>query len=243
MEKTMKSMQEDRSKLVIGKLAPFMCLLFFMAAPVAHAGQLVTNSPMLIAQADDEGQLTQRQMLRQRRLQMMEQMKAQGNNENNQLPNDNDQANGKPSNARQKANASNNGRSGNQAAKGPFGGPLDLSVLNLTEEQKQQIRQMRQQDAPKARAVKQILRAKRIELRDLMFDPTATDAQIHAARKELRKEQEQLEDLQFSDFLKLRGLLTTEQKMQLPDVRPAKAKAQANNKPEAQLPKPPEPEN
>ncbi len=106
---------------------------------------------------------------------------------------------------------------------GLFGGPLDLSSLNLTDEQKQTIRQLRSQNAPKARELRRAIQAKRAELRTMMFDPNATDDAIKAKRKELRAVQEQMEDMVLSDFLAMRNVLTPEQKKKLPEVMPNRA--------------------
>ncbi|HEY9870842.1 MAG TPA: Spy/CpxP family protein refolding chaperone [Candidatus Obscuribacterales bacterium] len=101
-----------------------------------------------------------------------------------------------------------------------FGGPLDLTPLGLSEEQKDRIRQIRSQSAVKARELRRVLKLKRAEMKDLMFDPDASDAQIKARRQELRRLQDQLEDVILSDFLALRGVLTAEQRQRLPEVKP-----------------------
>jgi hypothetical protein len=101
-----------------------------------------------------------------------------------------------------------------------FGGPLDLTPLGLSEEQKDRIRQIRSQSAVKARELRRVLKLKRAEMKDLMFDPDASDGQIKARRQELRRLQDQLEDVILSDFLALRGVLTPEQRNRLPEVKP-----------------------
>ena len=57
-------------------------------------------------------------------------------------------------------------------------------------------------------------------MRDLMFDPTATDGQIRAKRQELRRMQDELEDVVIGDFLSLRSILTPEQRKKLPEIKP-----------------------
>lgn len=101
-----------------------------------------------------------------------------------------------------------------------FGGPLDLTPLGLSDEQKDRIRQIRSQSAVQARELRRVLKLKRAAMKDLMFDPNASDAQIKARRQELRRLQDQLEDVILSDFLALRGVLTPEQRSRLPEVKP-----------------------
>lgn len=101
-----------------------------------------------------------------------------------------------------------------------FGGPLDLTLLGLSEEQKGRIREIRRQSAGKARELRRVLRDRRAEMRDLLFDPSAADAQIRAKRQELRQMQDQLEEVILSDFLALRAVLTPEQRQRLPEIKP-----------------------
>jgi len=102
---------------------------------------------------------------------------------------------------------------------------LDLSALNLTEEQKAKIQQLRKTTATRAREVRRKLQSGGQELRDMMFDPSASDDQIRAKGKELRRLHEQAEDMKLDDFLAIRGVLTSEQRKRLPDVKPGGARA------------------
>ncbi|HNB22881.1 MAG TPA: Spy/CpxP family protein refolding chaperone [Candidatus Melainabacteria bacterium] len=102
---------------------------------------------------------------------------------------------------------------------------LDLSALNLTEEQKTKIQQMRKNTASRAREVRRKLLTGGQELRDMMFDPAASDEQIRAKGKELRRLHEQAEDMKLDDFLAIRGVLTAEQRKRLPDVKPGGPRA------------------
>ncbi|HEY9715648.1 MAG TPA: Spy/CpxP family protein refolding chaperone, partial [Chroococcales cyanobacterium] len=107
---------------------------------------------------------------------------------------------------------------------GGFGGmfgrkPLDLSALNLTDDQKQQIKDIHAANGVKSREFHKSIMAKRQEFRDLMFDPNASDDQIRAMRKRLRQMQDKMEDLQVSDFLSIRSILTPEQRQKLADQR------------------------
>ncbi|HEY9788450.1 MAG TPA: Spy/CpxP family protein refolding chaperone [Candidatus Obscuribacterales bacterium] len=106
---------------------------------------------------------------------------------------------------------------------GGFGGraPLDFSRLNLTEEQKTKIKALREKNADKAKELRQSMMTRRQEMQQMMFDPEASDAAIRAKFNELRRMQEQAEEIKINDFLAIRSLLTPEQKKRLPEVRPA----------------------
>jgi len=95
---------------------------------------------------------------------------------------------------------------------------LDLSSLNLSEAQKQKIRGLRSANGAKARTMRETMMSRGMELRELMFDPNATDAQIRAKRKELGQLQTKFEDMQIGDFLQIRSILTPEQRGKLKDV-------------------------
>jgi Spy/CpxP family protein refolding chaperone len=98
--------------------------------------------------------------------------------------------------------------------------PLDLSVLNLTEEQKQKIQDLRTRDGLKAREFRKVLKDKRLHLRDLMFDPSSTDQEIRMERQDMRKLQNQIEELMLNDFLAIRSLLTPEQRQHFQELKP-----------------------
>lgn len=101
-----------------------------------------------------------------------------------------------------------------------MGAPINLQKLGLSEDQKQKIRAMRSKNSDRARDLRQVLKEKRTSMRDLMFDPNASEAQIRAMRRELRKMQDQMEDLQIDDFLSMRSILTPEQRKRLPEIMP-----------------------
>lgn len=110
---------------------------------------------------------------------------------------------------------------------GGFGrGPLDLSVLNLTEEQKNKIKTMRQNTAGKAKNLKVSIKKSRGEMFDMMFDPETTDAALKAKHAEVRKLQGDLGDLMIQDFLSIKGVLTSEQLKHLPELKPGGAHRQ-----------------
>jgi Spy/CpxP family protein refolding chaperone len=89
--------------------------------------------------------------------------------------------------------------------------PLDLSQLNLTDEQKTRITEQRSKAKGQAKELQAAIKVKRLEMRDMMFDPAYSPEQIRAKRAELRKVQEQAEMLMLNDFLSMRSVLTADQ--------------------------------
>ena len=117
---------------------------------------------------------------------------------------------------------------GQFGARGGFAGgkrALDLTALNLTEEQKTKIQQMRTRTSTRAKEIRRKLFAGGQELRDMMFDPSATDEMIRAKGRELRKLHDEAEGMKLDDFLSIRGVLTAEQRKHLPDVKPGGPRA------------------
>ncbi len=100
------------------------------------------------------------------------------------------------------------------------GGALNLSELNLTEEQKTRIKTMRTQTQLKAKELQKDLKTRRAEMRDLLFEPNSTAEQIKAKHSELKQTQEQVENLMINDFIAIRSVLTAEQKKRLPLIKP-----------------------
>lgn len=105
---------------------------------------------------------------------------------------------------------------------------LDLTSLNLSPEQKQKIQDIRGQVAPKTRELRKQLNAKRLELRDMMFEANAGDDQVRAKRKEVRQLQDKVEDMQINDFLGIRSVLTPDQRLKLSDLKPGNRFAASN---------------
>jgi Spy/CpxP family protein refolding chaperone len=106
----------------------------------------------------------------------------------------------------------------------------------LSDEQKQKIRELRGRNSGRAKELRESLRAKRNEMRDLMFDPAATEAQIRSARRELRRMQDQMEEMQIDDFLSMRSVLTPEQRKRLPEIMPRPGGGQQQGVGPPQLP-------
>jgi len=130
------------------------------------------------------------------------------------------------------------GRHGGMKGGGKFGMPgglrLDLTSLNLTEEQKQRIKQVREGNRDKARSFRKTLMEKQEQLRSLIFSADGTDAQVRTMRKEVRKAQDSMEELNLDDLLAVRGVLTSEQRQRLPGIAPQQRTA-GNQRPAAAL--------
>jgi Spy/CpxP family protein refolding chaperone len=109
-----------------------------------------------------------------------------------------------------------------QTSGGLFGSkkPLDFSILQLSDEQKNRIRSIRRQNAAPVKELQKTLRDQRMTMRDLMFDPNASDEQIRSKRKEIRQMQDRMEEAQINDFLSIRHVLSPEQRQRLPDLKP-----------------------
>jgi Spy/CpxP family protein refolding chaperone len=98
--------------------------------------------------------------------------------------------------------------------------PLDLTPLNLSENQKNNIRSIRKATREDIKAARQNLVQRQLQLRSLMFSADANDADIRAARKQLRSAQNRVDDLGLDDLLHIRGVLTAEQRQKLPSIAP-----------------------
>ena len=131
----------------------------------------------------------------------------------------------------------NFGPPGERGGKGMKGGklfgrePLDLTILNLTTEQKNKIQAMRTQDGQKSRQLQGELRQRRDKFKDMLFDPTVSSDQILDAHREMAKLQAQTQEIMLNDFLGIRKLLTKEQLELLPQVRPEQARRLPSPKP------------
>jgi len=111
---------------------------------------------------------------------------------------------------------------------GVFGNKtLDLTPLALNDEQKSRVKQMRQQTRLKIKDLRASMQEKQLNLRKLMFDPDASEAQIREARSQLHKVQDQMDETNMNDLLSIRAMLTPEQRKRLPDCMPGR-RATAN---------------
>lgn len=104
---------------------------------------------------------------------------------------------------------------------GAFGGHrLDLTSLNLSDEQKQRIKGLRQGNRDRARDVRQALMQKQMQLHSMVFSPDTSDVQIRAMHKEVRRAQDQMEQVNLDYLLSIRSVLTAEQRQRLPQIAP-----------------------
>jgi len=117
-----------------------------------------------------------------------------------------------------------------RGGEGPGGGgffgrkPLDFSTLNLSDEQKQRIQQIHAANGPHAREFQQALKDRRSQMRDLMFDASSSDEQIHTKLRDVLQMQNKAEEAQVNDFLSIRKVLTPEQRQRLVDLKPGSRK-------------------
>ncbi len=120
--------------------------------------------------------------------------------------------------------ASGRGRRGSmQGGRQWFGRkPIRLDVLNLSDEQKSKIQQMRQENSVRARRVNKDLRAKRSRLKEMLFDPGATKKQILDQQASYNSLRSQADDIMVNDFLGIRSVLTKEQLKRLPEIKPGR---------------------
>lgn len=99
---------------------------------------------------------------------------------------------------------------------------LDLTPLALSEEQKSKVEAMRQQTRNKLRELKKGMMEKQMQMRNLMFNPEASETQIRSARKEVRALQDQVDESNLNDLLSIRAMLTPEQRKKLPECAPGR---------------------
>jgi Spy/CpxP family protein refolding chaperone len=115
-------------------------------------------------------------------------------------------------------------------------GPLDLTPLGLTDDQKQKIAQMHTENATKMRDLLKKRHELSGQMRDTMLGADVTETQIKAKRDEVRQVQEKLEDLRLNDFLAIRAILTPEQKLKLKDVKIVEGRPHDGDGPPGQPP-------
>ena len=93
---------------------------------------------------------------------------------------------------------------------------IDFSQLNLSPEQKQSIQQIRQTDGAQVQQLRQDVKASRMQLRTLVNND-APDLKIQQELDRLLQLQNQLTRLRISNWIKIRKVLTPEQKAQIRD--------------------------
>jgi Spy/CpxP family protein refolding chaperone len=93
----------------------------------------------------------------------------------------------------------------------PGGGRL-LKALDLSQDQKDQLKALRRAKRGKLQAAQNALQDAREDLRELMEKGDASDAQIMAKHAEQQKAQAALEELRFQSILDARAILTPAQR-------------------------------
>lgn len=88
---------------------------------------------------------------------------------------------------------------------------LDLSQLNLSDEQKSRITALRSKNKGVGKEILQSIKSKRAEMREMISDPNFSTAQIKAKRHELRNLLDDLEANKLDDLLAIRAILTPDQ--------------------------------
>jgi Spy/CpxP family protein refolding chaperone len=91
---------------------------------------------------------------------------------------------------------------------------IDFSLLNLSPEQKQAIRQIRQTDGDQVRRLRQDVKTSRRQLR-MLVDDDAPEPQIKQELDRLVQLQGQLTRMQVGNLIKVRKVLTPEQRVQI----------------------------
>jgi len=97
---------------------------------------------------------------------------------------------------------------------------LDLSNLNLTDDQKSKITAIRGRNAAHAKDLRQSLATKGGEYRNLLFSVSGTNEQIMAKHDEISSIKEELESLRLNDLLAIRAVLNTDQRKKLAETKP-----------------------
>lgn len=90
--------------------------------------------------------------------------------------------------------------------------------LNLSSEQRQQITSIREQDKDQNTRLRDQIKAAQTQLRQL-WAGNASDAQITQQRNQLNALKQQAQELRFQQSLKLRAVLTPDQRQQLEQLR------------------------
>ncbi len=98
----------------------------------------------------------------------------------------------------------------------PIRGYLDL--IELTENQKQQVEDIRRDFLPRVAGIRQALRQNRLELNDLLFTEPSDMQAVEAKSRDISKLQAQLEREVIEHIIQEKELLDPEQRMQFYEV-------------------------
>lgn len=113
-------------------------------------------------------------------------------------------------------------------AAGKYSGPHGPSMekmfekLNLSSEQREKIKTIRQQGQERTKAQREQLMTKRKELHELVRSASSTRDQAIAKQREVNTLQNQLSEARMSAWFEMRDVLTPEQRKQLSELKPQK---------------------
>jgi Spy/CpxP family protein refolding chaperone len=96
--------------------------------------------------------------------------------------------------------------------------------LNLTPEQREKIKSLRQQSQERTKTQRQQLMTKRKELHQLVRSSSSTREQAIAKQRELNVLQDQLAEARLNTWFDMRAVLTPEQLKQFDELKPQKRK-------------------
>ncbi|MNK62769.1 periplasmic protein [compost metagenome] len=101
-------------------------------------------------------------------------------------------------------------------------GPMDkmFDKLNLTAEQREKIKTLRQQGQERNKAQREQLMTKRKELHQLVRSASSTREQAIAKQREVNALQDQLAEARLNAWFEMRAVLTPEQLKQLEQFKP-----------------------
>jgi Spy/CpxP family protein refolding chaperone len=91
---------------------------------------------------------------------------------------------------------------------------LDLTNIGLTPEQRTRIQNIRREDQQAAAEVRNNLRNETKQLR-FLFESDATDDQLRQQYERVASLRQQLDHLRFGNFLRVRSMLTADQRSQI----------------------------
>jgi Spy/CpxP family protein refolding chaperone len=96
-----------------------------------------------------------------------------------------------------------------------LGVSLDLSSLQLTEDQERKIKDARKFARLKLHELKQAKSEKVEQLKTLLFNPTTTESQIRNCGEEIQRFQASIDNVNLDSLIQLRAILTIEQRNKL----------------------------
>lgn len=96
----------------------------------------------------------------------------------------------------------------------PGGQGIDLTGIGLTSEQRTRIEALRREDQQKIAEVRSRIKAETQKLQELL-QADASDDQLHSQYEQFAQRRQQMERLRFENLLRIRAVLTSEQRSQI----------------------------